>query len=301
MRTLPPVGFLLDVDGPLASPETRRVPAGVIAALVDLAALGIPVVFNTGRSADFVLQQLAVPLRAAGLTSGAPFHAVCEKGAVRFSFSGLPDGDLPSVTPEQTVPGWVTVDEAMKVPEELAARLREVVRDYQETMFHDETKVAMFSAEMNVGEAEERYRQDQRSYQDRVEAILTETGAHRDFTVDPTIIAMDVEHRTSGKDLGAERSWQLVGANGELPVRWYTCGDSRSDYAMADWLHGHGATVTHVDARPTDGVPDTPYPVLTSQQLSAEGFGPPDGQHEVTGQALLEWVLDSFRRRNASV
>jgi hypothetical protein len=49
-----------------------------------------------------------------------------------------------------------------------------------------------------------------------------------------------------------------------------------------------------VDARPADGIPETPYPVLTSSQLSAAGFGPADGVHEVTGQALLEWALNTI-------
>jgi hypothetical protein len=30
---------------------------------------------------------------------------------------------------------------------------------------------------------------------------------------------------------------------------------------MADWLHAQGFDVAHVDVRPTDGVPTTPYPV----------------------------------------
>jgi hypothetical protein len=33
---------------------------------------------------------------------------------------------------------------------------------------------------------------------------------------------------------------------------------------MADWLHAQGHDVAHVDVRPADGVPVTPYPVLAS-------------------------------------
>lgn len=292
MRTLPATGFLLDVDGPVASPRTRRVPEAILTALVALARRGSPVVFNTGRSAEFVIRQLAAPLRRAGMPAGARFHAVCEKGATRFSFADLPDGDLPDVSGRAPVPGWLVVDDGMRLPADLTSRLARLVEEeFTATMFCDETKLAMFSAEMNVGESLERYQRDQEPFNDRALGILAEDGMDGRFQLDPTIISSDVEHRSSGKGLGAARSWDLVAADGELPVRWFTCGDSRTDYAMADWLHERGAEVTHVDARPADGIPDKPYPVLTSRELSTSGFGPADGIHEVTGQALLEWAL----------
>jgi hypothetical protein len=295
MRTLPPAGFLLDVDGPIASPKTRRVPGEILTALVALARLGAPVAFNTGRSAEFVVRQLAGPLRRAGLPANARFHAVCEKGAVRFSFADLPDGDLPDVSGRAGVPGWLAVDDGMRLPQDLESRLARLVQDeFSDTMFYDDTKLAMFSAEMNVGESLERYQQDQARFNERIQRLLNEDGPDGGFQLDPTIISSDVEHGSSGKDLGASRSWGLIAADGELPVRWFTCGDSRTDYAMADWLHDHGADVTHVDARPADGIPKTPYPVLTSRELSAAGFGPADGVHEVTGQALLEWAVNTI-------
>lgn len=301
MRTLPPAGFLLDVDGPVASPETRRVPEAILSALVALARHGIPVAFNTGRSAEFILRNVAEPLRRAGLPATARFHAVCEKGAVRFSFADLPDGDLPDASGRAGVPDWVVVDEAMRVPSGLETRLATLVRDeFSETMFYDRTKLAMFSAEMNVGESLQRYQRHQAQFDERAQALLTEEGLADRFQLDPTIISSDVEHRSSGKDLGAARLWDLMAADGELPVHWYTCGDSRTDYAMADWLHGHGAQVSHVDARPSDGVPDRPYRVLTSRELSAAGFGPADGVHEVTGQALLERVLNTISGTDSS-
>ncbi|MEO9247264.1 haloacid dehalogenase [Citricoccus nitrophenolicus] len=309
MRTLPPVGLLLDVDGPIASPETRRVPDGILTALVQLAGRGIPVVFNTGRSADFILQQLAAPLLAAGLPAGARFHAVCEKGAVQFSFASFAsrspsptgdhahDGGLPPATRGTSVPGWVEVDAGMRLPADLESRLTRLLEDYTDTMFYDDTKLAMFSAEMNVGEDPERYREAQSRFEADVSKLLTASGAGAEdgggFQLDSTIISSDVEHASSGKDLGAARGWDRVAADGELPVQWFTCGDSRTDYAMAEWLHAHGNRVTHVDVRHEDGVPETPYPVLTGEDLAARGFGTPQARHEAAGQALLEWILNT--------
>lgn len=301
MRTLPPVGLLLDVDGPIASPVTRRVPEGILTALVQLAGRGIPVVFNTGRSADFILQQLAAPLLAAGLPADARFHAVCEKGAVRFSFASLVDqghdAGLPPATRGTSVPGWVEVDAAMRLPSDLESRLVRMLGDYTDTMFYDDTKLAMFSAEMNVGESLETYREAQSRFEAEVADLLAEQGsgegAGGDFQLDSTIISSDVEHVSSGKDLGAAQGWGRVAADGELPVQWFTCGDSRTDYAMADWLQARGDRVTHVDVRHEDGVPETPYPVLTGEDLAIRGYGTPEARHEEAGQALLEWVLNT--------
>lgn len=306
MRTLPPVGLLLDVDGPLASPVTRRVPEGSLSALVQLAGRGIPVVFNTGRSADFILQHLAAPLLAAGLPADARFHAICEKGAVWFSFSSLPplapgdqghDAGPPRATRGTSVPGWVEVDADMRLTADLESRLARLLEDYTDTMFYDDTKLAMFSAEMNVGESLDRYRESQSRFEAAVADLLAEQGAEArhggSFQLDSTIISSDVEHASSGKDLGAARGWERVAADGELPVQWFTCGDSRTDYAMADWLQARGVPVTHVDVRHEDGIPETPYPILTGEDLAARGFGAPGARHEAAGQALLEWVLNT--------
>ncbi|XKH57973.1 haloacid dehalogenase [Citricoccus nitrophenolicus] len=327
MRPMPPLGLLLDVDGPIASPETRRVPDGIVTALVSLAGRGIPVVFNTGRSADFVLQHVATPLLAAGLPGNARFHAVCEKGAVHFSFSSLavpvsrtagdggngqggagqggtggdPDAGLPRATRGHGVPAWMGVDAGMRLPADLESRLVRLVGDYTDTMFYDDTKLAMFSAEMNVGESPERYRAAQRDFEDRVADLLAEDRSAETFQLDSTIISSDVEHVSSGKDLGAERSWALIAADGELPMRWFTCGDSRTDYAMADWLQARGAPVVHVDVRHEDGVPETPYRVMTSEDLAAHGFGTSEARHEEAGQAFLEWALKTTGAPNATM
>jgi hypothetical protein len=99
--------------------------------------------------------------------------------------------------------------------------------------------------------------------------------------VDPTIISTDVESIRLGKDLGAARALELLADSGPLPLRWRTVGDSRTDYAMARWLHENGHEVAHVDVRPADGIPATPYPVLTAGDLI----------HDEAGAALLaQWV-----------
>ena len=129
MRTSSPIGLLLDVDAPVASTETRTVPEGIIDVLVRLARRGVPVGFNTGRSTDFLLHNLIAPLRDAGLPDDAPFHAICEKGAVWFPFSAVPAGTLPEVTVDAPAPAWVRTDPAMALDPGLRERIWELNRE----------------------------------------------------------------------------------------------------------------------------------------------------------------------------
>lgn len=292
MRTISPVGLLLDVDGPVASTETRAVPPRIVDSLVRLLAAGVPVCFNTGRAADFVLHRVLAPLRGAGLREDAPAFAVCEKGAVWFPFAEVPAGDLPRVSHDDGRPAWVRTSPGMAIPE----RLRAVVGKANEELagglqFEDHTKLAMISLEKEVDADTDRYERARDAVAARVEELLAEDGLDADYEVEATVISVDVQHRESGKALGAAHTLEMMAERRmQLPARWFTAGDSRSDYAMADWLHGRGARVEHVDVRPADGVPDTSYPVLTAADLAERGFGDAEDVHEAVGASLLAWV-----------
>ena len=74
-----------------------------------------------------------------------------------------------------------------------------------------------------------------------------------------------------------------TGAQGITPLSWRTVGDSRTDYAMADWLHHNDHDVKHVDVRPADGVPVKPYTILTAADLDLAE----DVIHDDAGGAFL--------------
>lgn len=283
-RAQPPIGLLLDVDGPIASPETRRVPASIIGSLLTMAVNGWPVIFNTGRSDTFIREQIMEPLMAAGIPGGTRFHAVCEKGAVWFSFGA--DG-----------PGTLHVDRSLAVPQDYAAEVRKLVQArYSSHMFYDETKRAMVSVEQVIEVENSVYRREQEAFDAEALALMAgfDLGVSRldhhvpnsddrvDYRLDPNIIATDIESVRLGKDLGAQRALEMLAAEGVIPHAWRTMGDSRTDYAMADTLHHSGHAVVHVDVRPDDGVPLKPYPVLTAAHL-----GLPQAIHEEAGNAFL--------------
>ncbi|MFC3298194.1 hypothetical protein ACFOD8_00915 [Arthrobacter agilis] len=268
-------GLLLDVDGPIASPVSRTVPAGIISDLLTLAAAGWPVVFNTGRSDAFIREQVMAPMIASGIPAGVTFHAVCEKGATWFSFTA--DGA-----------GEVFVDRGLALPVSFADDVRDLVEEkYADLMFFDETKLAMVSVEQTLTATNADYLVGQRAFDDDALEIMHshDMGACRldreepdsngdiEYRVDPTIISTDIESVRVGKDVGAERALTLVAPFMDIPRTWRTVGDSRTDYAMADYLHEQGFDVAHVDVRPADGVPAKPYDVMTEGELIHEEAG----------------------------
>lgn len=295
MTTLqPPLALLLDVDGPLASPVTRRVSPQIIASLLELIDRGIPVVFNTGRSDAFIAEQLMTPMLEAGLPAESVVHAVCEKGAVWFSFT--PDG-----------PSRIHVDKSLAMPTAFGDDIRDLVsRSYADHMFFDETKRAMVSVEQHIEVESGSYLAEQAKFDADALVLLGEhdLGAvrleHRapaasgrvDYRVDPSIISTDIESVRLGKDLGASRAVELLAAQGILPQAWRTVGDSRTDYAMADWLHHQDHVVKHVDVRPAEGVPEKPYPVKTAADLELGD----EIVNDFAGAAFLQFWLDGLSK-----
>lgn len=152
LPSTPPLALLLDVDGPVASPVTRDVKPDIILDLVALAAAGIPVIFNTGRSDAFIREQVMEPMIAAGIPAGTVIHAVCEKGAVWFSYTNAGAGPI-------------HVDRELAVPAAYGDDIRRLVaEDYAAHMFFDETKRAMVSVEQHIDVPSAEYLAEQKLF-----------------------------------------------------------------------------------------------------------------------------------------
>lgn len=285
------LGLLCDIDGPIASPITRSIAIPSIAQdLVRLAGAGVPVAFITGRSDAFVREQVLPPLLSAGLEealtrSPGRMFAVFEKGAVW-------------ATIEPRGLGEITVDRSVALPPAVGEKLRTLVDErFSDTMFFDDTKRAMISVEQRTDVQPADYRAAQTRFDDLAFDVLAGHGlgirhgsrVQADaqgavpFRIDPTIISTDIESVLLDKDRAAERTLAYFARSGELPTRWRSIGDSRSDYRMADHLHASGYDVAHVDVRPSDGVLEKPYPVIVI-----------DGKiHDEAGaEFLAHWVRE---------
>jgi hypothetical protein len=286
-ETASPLGLLLDVDGPIASPVTRTIATpSIVSDLVTLAAADVPIAFITGRSATFIREQVVGPLLAAGLPAGVRMYGVCEKGAVWFPITSEGMGEI-------------VVDDTVALPDDVVVAVRSLVAErFFGTMFFDETKLAMISVEQRTDVDHAAFASDQPAFNEAVFSILVDRGlgvrfGDREvpdaaglipFRIDPTIISTDVESVKLDKDHGAERALAFFAESGPLPTVWRSVGDSRSDYLMADHLHSAGYDVAHVDVRPADGVLKRPYPVI----IIGEEI------HDEAGATFLDYWVDKL-------
>lgn len=284
MSATPPLGLLLDVDGPISSPVERRIAIpSIVEDLVALASRGVPIAFITGRSDTFMREEVIARLLNAGLPEGARMFGVSEKGAVWFPITSRGIGEI-------------SIDRELALPEDYTAEFRELAElRFSDAMFFDDTKHAMISLEQDPDVDHDDYVLAQEQANQAAFDLLVEYGLGArygdqefpdaqglvNFRVDPTIISTDVESVLLDKDRGAARALDYFRESGELPTLWRTVGDSRSDYLMADHLHAEGFDVAHVDVRPADGILERPYRVITEGDLI----------HDEAGAAFLRhWV-----------
>lgn len=290
--TVTPLGLLLDVDGPIASPVTRTISTpSIITDLVTLAGGGVPIAFITGRSAAFIREQVVAPLVSAGLSDDVRMYGVCEKGAVWFPITAQGMGD-------------VVVDVSVAFPVEVVDAIRQLVEDrFSATMFFDETKQAMISVEQRTDVSHDEYLLAQPVFNEAAFAIVADHGLgirwgdreHPDaegkvpYRIDATVISTDIESVLLDKDHGAERALAFFAEGGPLPTLWRSVGDSRSDYLMADHLHEAGYDVAHVDVRPADGILERPYRVIVMGEEI----------HDEAGATFLDYWVDKLGLRPA--
>ncbi|MFT4186682.1 MAG: HAD hydrolase family protein [Micrococcaceae bacterium] len=260
----PPFGLLLDIDGPIASPVTRKISIpSIITDLLYLAKAEIPVIFNTGRGDVFVNEQVVQPLQAAHLPDHITMYTICEKGGTwaTITSQGLKN---------------LHIDHDKELPAEYFKGAKKLIDEkYSDWMFFDDTKHTMVSVEQHEDIDNEQYRKVQKKYDADAVALFQKldipavlegkntSDKDPEFIIEPTIISTDIQSINVGKDVGAARAVQLAKDTHHLPDTWYSVGDSRSDYAMADWLHEKGYESIFVDVRPADGVPEKPYKIMT--------------------------------------
>jgi len=271
-----PFGLLLDVDGPIASPIERRIAIdSILDDLLTLAAAEIPIAFITGRSDAFMREQVVARLVAGGLDAQSHVFGVFEKG-----------GCWAPVTPHGL--GELEIDRALAIPAAMRDAIEQLARDrYADTMFVDEAKHVMISLEAAVDVTPAEYQAAQSRYQEEVFELMSglEVGVrygereHPDadgampWRIDPTIISTDVESVLLDKDRGADRALDWFAARGVTAEHWWSAGDSRSDYLMADAVHARGGAVTHLDVRPADGVLARPFAVVSEPGLVNDAAG----------------------------
>ena len=103
-------------------------------------------------------------------------------------------------------------------------------------MFFDDTKSTMISVEMHDGFQLDDYQRIQDAFRAGVDHLLSTLDLQSRFKIDCNQIALDIQSKRAGKDLGAKRFSHWLTQRGITVDEIITFGDSLSDIAMADEL-----------------------------------------------------------------
>jgi hypothetical protein len=230
---------LFDVDGPITAPESRKIeqPEILDLTLEFLSGNGYAA-YNTGRASSIVHERVISPLLSRAIARDIDpalvsrrISVFAEKGAVTSAW-------------DDTHKQWQhRVDPATEVPAELRGAVADLLRndhEFQKHIFYDGDKETMVSVEMRRETAEpvpvpvtvSTFKPIAERFAAEVQELAIEAG-YDDLEVDCTTIAVDVQRRGVGKDLGARLALGWLQGMGKRITRIHCFGDSRSDVAMA--------------------------------------------------------------------
>lgn len=231
---------LFDVDGPITNPESRKIeqPEILDLTLRFLTERNGYVAYNTGRARNVVFERVISPLIARAIDQGISSAAVSRRISV-----SAEKGAVVSVWNDEQAQWQHRVDPATEVPAEIRSAVADLLRndpEFQMHVFYDSDKQTMVSVEMRRETAEptpvpvtiRTFKPIAERFTAEVRELASERG-YRDLEVDCTTIAVDVQRRGVGKDLGTRLALRWLQGLGKHIARIHCFGDSRSDVAMA--------------------------------------------------------------------
>ena len=219
--------WLFDVDGVITNPELKKANPQIIKKLSEILERGEILGFNTGRALEFVIEEVLKPLEVTLTNKDLLYNVffVGEKGGM---WGDYKNGKIENI-----------VDPQISIPDELNQKIRDLISfKYSDNMFFDETKRTMISTEFKKGTDLSKFHEEQKILVEEMRKILEHQGLNN-LTIEPSIIATDIQNPHVGKDLGVERFLMLIKGKGE-PEEFETFGDSPGDLEMHKYLVKHG-------------------------------------------------------------
>jgi hydroxymethylpyrimidine pyrophosphatase-like HAD family hydrolase len=224
--------YVFDLDGVITNPEDSSVDEILIQHIRNILMQSGHVAVNTGRSYEWVEENLVHKLLAIGdLDIYHRLYIVCEKGGESRIWQ---DGTFVS----QPSRFALHTDVTKSVHALLEKHQKEL-----DTMFWDGTKQTMATIEKYP----EATLQEFHHQQEFLKHLLETTLSADDIKIDVTTIATDVESHLAGKHAGAELIYEWVASHTSFTQDAYICfGDSVSDYEMARYFAQQNAKTTFV-------------------------------------------------------
>ncbi len=219
--------YVFDLDGVITDPRNSTLDKEAVSHIDSLLKSGIYVAINTGRSYEWVENNLIRTLRSNTVSDFSHLYIVCEKGGESVAWNGSDFVAQPSRFALDTEAYTKT------------QAIFESEKTQLQSMFWDATKRTMATIEKQPSADLAVFRTEQTA----LTAQLNAAFAGKDVKVDPTTIATDVESPFAGKHAGAELIYEW--ANKTMPMHpdtFISFGDSVSDYEMARYFAQQGQT-----------------------------------------------------------
>jgi len=220
--------YLFDVDGVLTNPEAKKVvELEIFDEIIKRLTVQCSVGLNTGRSLEFILKEVVSPIETMIKDKSVlkNIYAIGEKGTVW-------------MTCDEKGEKKITVDQAVSIPVEIKEQIRLLVNQpqFKETMFYDETKQTMVTAELRPGKTILEFEEPRDRFAEKLKEIMENHPRGHEFRIESTCISIDVENKFVGKALGAKRFVMLLQEKDIEPEGFICFGDSVSDYDMHEEL-----------------------------------------------------------------
>jgi hydroxymethylpyrimidine pyrophosphatase-like HAD family hydrolase len=259
-----PYVLVFDVDGVLTHPSEKKITEpDILSHLTRNLEAGTPIILNTGRSADFIIKDVLVPLEHSVKDKNIlnNIYSVGEKGAVNISYNN---------NAQKTI----SVDQSISVPETLQAEAKNIVANkFSDIAFYDSTKKTMISVDMLDKISVEEFTIRQEKLNEEFTNLLKKHDLLSDYKVDPSRIATDIENKHVGKGLGIQKGLAWLDEKNIRSKKFIAFGDSKSDIDMAIELNKRNLPVEFVFVGEKDQIDETglKFPVIYTKSHCEAG------------------------------
>lgn len=223
--------WVFDVDGVISNLVTKKInQPEILHSIKKKLELGEPVVFNTGRSLEWTIENIINTL----------ISIISSKKTLEYFFAAGEKGGT-WLTVNKNGHTKINVDESLRISTSLHEKIRNLIaRRYPEALKEYETKPTMISFEMTTGSDPSEFKKIQAQLAEKISDLIAESNLQDKLRVDPTRIAIDVEYKRVGKGFAMERILNWLKEKRINPQKIITFGDSKSDFEMAEKAHEQG-------------------------------------------------------------